>query len=78
MTPARGKALYVLRRNHPRAVRVSNATEYGGNEPRIYWQTARWLKANELVVANYDTHAGAEYLSLTDAGLNVKLRRPES
>lgn len=69
-TVAQRKALEVLRRNHPRPVRESNATEFGGTEPRVYWQTARWLSANGLVVYP----SGSTYMRLTDAGADFAAR----
>jgi hypothetical protein len=60
-TEAQQKALDVLKRFG--TVRISNETADDG---RVYWQTARWLKAR-----GYAAEAGwdeGELLELTDAG----------
>jgi hypothetical protein len=68
LTPARRKALDVMRREHPRWVRISNVTMYGGS---VYWQTARWLEDHGLARIPTDEvgNTFGEHLELTPVGL---------
>lgn len=70
LTPARRKALDVLRRSYPRSARISNVTAYAtaSTPAYVYWQTARWLVAESI--ATWED--GPEpFLDLTPSGLNI-------
>jgi hypothetical protein len=71
LTPARAKALDVMRRAHPRQVRISNQTAYEGSvEGYVYWQTARWLIDHGLArIPTDDVAPFGEHLELTPVGL---------
>lgn len=73
LSPARRKALDVMRRSHPRPARCSNVTAYATStiEAYVYWQTARWLIEEGLATWSNPQGDGHLYFHLTPLGVDV-------
>lgn len=72
LTPARRRALDVMRRSYPRSARASNKTSYAtaSTPAYVYWQSARWLVDEGLAVYDHATLA-EPFIDLTPKGLNL-------